>query len=124
LNSDQRALLTRWLFVFLGTTLLFVMLAILSPEKYDRAWAYFIGTFFLVSNLFMLIVARSVLNPDTKNANGILGAIALKQMASMVFIMIYLFKFYQDDLGEIAICIGTYLVYSVIAWSFGYRFSQ
>jgi hypothetical protein len=124
LTSDQRALLTRWLFVFLVTTLLFVVLAFVSPEKYNKAWAYFIGTFFLGSNLFMLIVARSVLNPLTKNANGILGAIALKQMASMVFIMIYLFKFYQNDLWEIAICVGTYLVYSIIAWGFGYRFSK
>ena len=119
-----RILLTRWLVTLFGVTILFVVLALISDEKYHPTWIYFPGVFFLVSTLYLLLVVRSVLNTAAKNASGILGAIVLKQLCLMVFIMIYLFKLYHNDLKEIVICFATYLAYSTISTYFGYKISK
>jgi hypothetical protein len=116
--------LIRWLLALFGVTLLSVVFAVFSDAIYRNAWVYFTGCFFLVSNLYMLIVARSVMNTQSKTINGMLGAVALKQLFSLVFIMIYLVKFYREDNNEVWICLGSFFMFSIVSYYFSFISSK
>ena len=124
LHAAQRTLLVRWIFVFLGLMLICFVAAFLGPPRYLDAWLYFCGAFSVISVLFMVQVVRSVQQDAVRSGSGVLGAIAVKQLSSMVFIIIYLFVFYGKDKGEIVICLLCYFGYSVVAWYFAYRLNQ
>lgn len=124
LQPVQRAILLQWILVFLALTLACFVAAFACPLRYQGAWMYFCGTFSVISVLFMVQVTRSVQQDAVRSGSGVLGAIAVKQLSSMVFIIVYLFTFYGKDRGEIIVCLLCYFLYSVVAWYFAYQLNR